>query len=451
MLVKINCQICQSRKLFRYSIKTMFLFMLGLSVFFLGSCDSIKLSSKNEKVPLRLSVSVDELQSQLDDFGEIFTNRTKSAAAEIDYRTEDPKTRKMTLLWRSRAIAALQNVHEQPKPIIALIDSWLLCLRMNEFFQSGQGSNTFGDFQNIAVMASKELEAQIEDIANKVLPKEIFDQTYAELKRLTAANPIQSDFGKILMYSTQTKTEQPGFFQSIINIPLSPVRALEGVDRTPEAIYDFSNTTQRMADVVQELPESTRWQLLLLLYDLEETKMANSFLKSLQDISQSSSKLSQTAEHFSLLLEDPNQNQAQIRQTLNQVSETSVNLQNLLKTTQQTVAEFSRTAQAVDNAASSWTQAAKATKETIEQFQPKGDKGNVEQAEKMDLKETADAIRLAATEIRLASEKLPDKAELIMSRINSLITRITICLALLALLIFSLFVSYRFLKNKNRI
>ena len=397
----------------------------------------------------RSNISVDALQSRLDEFEEVFTSRTKAAAAEIDRLSADPKIMKMTLLWRSRAIPALHNILEQPQPMEVLVDSWLLCIRLTNYIESGEAGNIFGDFQPVALANAKEIEARIEDVAGDVLSEELFDQTTSGLRSLALANPIQSGFNKTLMYSTQVKKDQPGLFESVLSIPLSPVRALEGVDRTQAAIYDFSTTTRRLTDVVQEFPESSRWQLLLLLYDLEETNMAKSFLSSLQNISESSAKLATTTEQFSSLLEDSDESQDQIRQTLRQVNETAAQLRQLFNTAQQTATVFSQTALDVNTALSSWTDAARATDDAISRIKPQTI--SAEPAPKMDLKETAEAVREAANEIKLISEELPARTEQIIGQINSLTTRLTINIAILIVLVFCLIVAYFLIRSKSKL
>lgn len=435
------------------SIKSMINFAVllpvCLSIISQCSCNSQKGQLfQDKKTLVRTNVSVDALQSQLDDFGEMFTSRTKAAAAEIDRLSGDPKIMRMTLLWRSRAITALHNILEQPQPMVVLVDSWLLCMRLTNYIEAGEAANIFGDFQPVALAAAKELEAQIQDIAQGILSEELFGQTASGLRNLALANPIQSGFGKTLMYSTHVKKDQPGLFESVLKIPLSPVRALEGVDRTPQAIYDFSTTTRRLTDVVQELPESSRWQLLLLLYDLEETDMAKSFLSSLQKISDSSARLATTTEQFTSTLEDSDQSQEQISQTLKQVNETATQLRELLNAAQQTATVFSQTAHDVNLALTTWTEAARATEEAIRQIKPQSDRIDAEPAPKTDLKETAKAVKEAANEIKLLSEELPVRTEQIVTQMNSLTTRLTINVAIIIVLIFCLFVACLLIRSK---
>ena len=452
MVDQVDNLISRRSRYIKPSTKFLVLPPICLLMISLCSCTSRKLTLFQHKGTLaRSNVSVDVLQGQLDEFDEVFTSRTKAAAAEIDRLSGDPKVMKMTLLWRSRAIPALHNILEQQQPMVVLVDSWLLCIRLTDYIETGEAANIFGNFQPVALAAAKELEAQIQDIARGVLSEELFNQTAAGLRTLALANPIQSGFSKTLMYSEQMKKDQPGLVESVLKIPLSPVRALEGVDRTPEAIYDFSTTTRRLTDIVQELPESSRWQLLLLLYDLEETDMAKSFLGSLQKISDNSAKLAATTEKFSSTLETSDQNQEQIRQTLLQVNETAAQLRELFNAAQQTATVFSQTARDVNLALISWTEAAQATDEAIRRIKPQPDQISSEPAPKTDLKETAQAVREAANEIKLLSEKLPARTEQIIAQMNSLTTRITINIAVLIVLVFCLFVAYLLIRKKLRL
>ena len=440
----------ENNKIKNHRIKSTIYAVSSLLFFvFLFGCNSrdLKFSTSKNALP-RSNISVDELQEQLDEFEELFTSRVKSAASEIDTRSSDPKIMKMTLLWRSRAIPALHNIFEQQKPMAVLIDSWLLSKRLTNYIDLGEAGSIFADYKPIALAVSKEIETRIEEIAREVLTDEVFKKTDDDLRNLALTNPIQSGFTKLLIYSQQAEKSQPGLLESAFNIPLSPVRALEGVDRTPEAIYDFSNTTRRLTDVVQEMPESTRWQLLLLLYDLEETSMTKSFLSSLQNIAQSSIKLSDTAEKLPTMLEDSNKSQEQIRTTLTQVDETVTGIRELLNDVQKTSSVFSQTARDVNTAAVSWAQAARATDSAISRLKPQTNQASTEPAEKTDFKETALAVKEAANEIKTLSETLPNQTEQLVAQLNQLTTRVTINIAILIVLIFCLSVIYCVIRKK---
>ena len=111
---------------------------------------------------------------------------------------------------------------------------------------------------------------------------------------------------------------------------------------------------------------------------------------------------------------------------------------------------FSGTAHEVNAAASIWAQAAQATRDVLVQAQLYTSRNNADPSEKTNLKKTAEAVGLAAAEIKSASDVLPAKAEQISMQVSALITQITINIALLVLLIFCLYLVSSFMKNKKQ-
>ena len=120
---------------------------------------------------------------------------------------------------------------------------------------------------------------------------------------------------------------------------MTPFRAIEGVDRTASAVNRFTDTAERFSDIVSELPESSRWQLQLLLYDLEETDMTKSFLASIAQFSESSSRLSKSVEELpkqlrealSQFTEETDEKQENLRKTLEQAEKTTLAINNALQ------------------------------------------------------------------------------------------------------------------------
>ena len=61
-----------------------------------------------------------------------------------------------------------------------------------------------------------------------------------------------------------------GAFAWLINLPMSPFRALEGVSSGAAAIREFNQTALQLTNRVALLPQQIRWQMELLLYDVED-------------------------------------------------------------------------------------------------------------------------------------------------------------------------------------
>ena len=73
---------------------------------------------------------------------------------------------------------------------------------------------------------------------------------------------------------------------------MSPVRALEGVGSGASAIHDFNETAARFASVVATLPELIRWELELLLFEVEERQSVTRLLAALESVSESAVRAS---------------------------------------------------------------------------------------------------------------------------------------------------------------
>lgn len=443
MKEKLSCQAKPNKCLFMPL--SICVFILSLLLPGSGCGNNEKQYFKSGQTLQKQAVSVDKVFNALNEFEELFTSRIKTAASEIDQLSNEPKVLKMTILWRTRSIAALHNILEQPEPMAALVDCWVLCIRQSDYFENGQGSTLFGPGQDIAIETSKQLETRIEDIARQMLSEQVFEETEKNVRSFALSNPIQSGFAKTLIYATETKQGQTGPFETVLNIPLAPFRALEGVDQTPMAIYDFANATRRLTDVLEELPESSRWQMLMLLYELEETNMARSLLDSLDKIAQSSGRISDTMENLPQMFAEIDQQQENVQKTLEQIGTTTKQLNEFLSRTEQTAEAFSATAKDVNQAAAAWANAATATETAIKTMQPKG---KPDKEPRPDLKETAEAITKAANQIQQISEQMPAHIEQISSQVNSISTSVMIKIAFLIFLTFVMLLGYRLITHK---
>jgi myosin heavy subunit len=244
---------------------------------------------------------------------------------------------------------------------------------------------------------------------------------------------------------------QPNPFVSVLKIPMTPFRAMEGVDRTASAIRQFSDTAERFSEVVAELPESSRWQLQLLLLDLEDTEMTKSFLNSLSQLSESSARLEKTAEklperlreQLTQFVEDVDKRQANLQQTLQQAEKTSLALNNTLEKLDQTVGSLSATAKDVAVTAQAWENAAKATGAVVEGLgkvkpspQQEGSSFDIK-----DYRDTAEQTSRAANDIKALLAETEDLLE--SGRYSSILNGLFLRAAVLVVLIFVLAVAYR--------
>lgn len=435
-------------------------FFLLTPVIFLFGCRQDRYSSVKGGTPLKQTfLSKEELKASLDKFEEFFTSNIKQSAAEIDRLSTDVKHHKLTLMYRAKLITALHNMLEQEDPLVSFIDVWSLSVRLRDYLESGQGAELFGQYQDVAVNSSGQIEAEIESIARTFLSEVVFEETRNNVYSFANSNPIQGTFSKTMVYATETRRDSPSPFESVITLPLAPFRAMEGVDRGAAAIYKFSGTAEKFSDVVEELPESARWQLLLLLYELEETKMTKSFLGSLETISESSQKIAEIAEKMptqirqetSTLLDEIDDRQANIQKTFEKAEQTAEAMEGLIAKTDQLGKTLGETAESIEATADAWQEAADATTETLSVFAKKEPKEKTQGSFTInDLRATADSITSAAAEIRRLNDELAGNTDKMSAQMRGFANVVTVRIALLLVLVFVLVIATRLFRPRLR-
>ena len=423
------------------------------SIIFYTGCEQTKQRSFIGGEPLSHSqISKEDIRDKLRNFEEYFTSNIKQSASEIDKLSAETRLHKLTLLWRVRSVAALNNMIQQDDPLVAFIDTWTFCARMTEYFETGQGYKLFAPHQDIAINVSKQIEDEIETIAKTFLSEKIFNETKANVHNFAQANPIQGTFLKTTIYATETRKDSSNPFYNVVTLPLAPFRAMEGVDRGSTAIYKFSNTAERFAEIVEELPDSTRWQLMLLLYEIEEANMTKSFLTNMEGISKSGTKLAEVGEklprqirqELSTAIEEIDNKQANIQKTLEKAERTAAAIEGLLVKMNQTAEAFTVTSQNVNEAAKAWESAADATRTTINQMSKKESAQDASNSSSIkDLRETANAITKMANELRLLNSELNENGDRISSKAHAFTGNLMWKIALLLVLVFFLALTYK--------
>ncbi|MHC4187918.1 MAG: cyclin family protein, partial [Planctomycetota bacterium] len=254
---------------------------------------------------------------------------------------------------------------------------------------------------------------------------------------------------------------QPNPFVETISLPLAPFRAMEGVDRGALAIDRFTHTAQNFTDVVERLPETTKWQMQLLFYDLEETDTIKSFVESTQKISDSSVKLAQSTEDLpqrireeaTVLIEEIDEKQQNIQTTLQQAETTAVAIDSALLNSVKAANAFDNTVDSITSTTNSWEIAAKATTEAIQEVQnliPKREPGTKSSFQITDVRDAAIEVSNTAKEIRTVTADLStllatDDLDKLTSMAQKLTSHITRRIAFLIILIFVLTFGYRIL------
>jgi methyl-accepting chemotaxis protein len=423
-----------------------------LSLFLLEGCGSKGARTIGSGItPKTGQISKQELGDQLDKFREFYKATIRQVALDLNERLPSTRTEKTTLQMRARMVQGLNAMLDNDDSIVAFIEVWALCARFRMYLEEGEGSALFGDAHQIALDGSKRLEAEIQRVGVIFLKEDVFEAARKNVTEFAHNNPIRGTFSNVIVYATEVQKGQPNPFLSVLKIPMSPFRAIEGVDRTASAIHQFSNTAERFSDVVAELPESSRWQLQLLLFDLEETNMTKSFLNSLAQVSESSARLEQSVqklpeqlrEQLTQFVEDIDKRQAALQQTLQQAEKTSLALNDTLEKLDQTAGSFNAVAKDVTETAQAWENAAKATGQVVQEINKIKPSPQKEESsfDIKDYRDTAERTSRAANDIKALLAEVEDLLE--SRRYSSMLDQLLLRAAGLVVLIFVLAVFYR--------
>ena len=435
--------------------------LLGiLSLFLLEGCGSKGLRTIGSGMtPNAGQISKQELGEQLDKFREYFKATLRQIANDLNERVPSTRTEKTTLQMKARMAQGINAMLDNDDSIVAFIETWALCTRFRMYLEEGEGISLFGDAHEIALNGYKRLEAEIQRIGFIFLKNDVFEAARKNVTEFAHNNPIKGTFSNVIVYATEVQKGQPNPFLSVLKIPMTPFRAIEGVDRTASAIHQFSDTAERFSDIVAELPESSRWQLQLLLFDLEEAEMTKSFLNSLAQVSESSARLEKSVEklpeqfreQLTQFVEDVDKRQAALQQTLQQAEKTSLAVSDTLEKLDKAAGSINVVVKDVNETVHAWEMAAKTTGEVVQEFnkiKPSPQK-EAPPFQITDYRDTAQQTSQAANDIKALLAEIDDLLE--SRRYDSMLNGLLLRAGGLVVLIFVLAVLYRIISARLRV
>ena len=318
-------------------------------------------------------VSKEELAVALNAFDESASQVMRETAQTLYELAPDQQRKRTDVIKSIRLTQAFQSMLAHEDPVVAFVETWGLAVRLVDYFQTGHGQALYSEHHDVVVRAAKGLEMEIEEIGRKFLSEEEFEDARTQVTQFARQQPMNESFSNLIVYATAVRPGEPSPFAGIVSIPMAPFTAMKGVDRTASAIYGVRGSMERMSDIVDDLPESVRWQLLLLLMDLEEVEAVKSLLNSASTFSESSVRLAAMTEALpeelrrqaSALVEEIDGSQKNTQVTLDKAEATATAFDKSLVTAQGTLEKAGQTAEGISQMAQEWESAIEATDDLI--------------------------------------------------------------------------------------
>jgi hypothetical protein len=219
-----------------------------------------------------------------------------ATADTISAGTKDPVIQRRALRWKLGVTPVVNQAAFLSEPEAAYVAMLAVATAMKEFLTTGSGVEAFGDQQTLAVDASQELVAAAVELGDRFLDEKELARVTREVEVLVRTQPIRGDFVAEKVQGIVTASEASPIFDWVTAIPMSPFRALQGVDQGAQAIREVNYTAMELTRIMATMPRLIRWNLELLALDVGQQGGIGDGLESFESLARSAESLSRTAE-----------------------------------------------------------------------------------------------------------------------------------------------------------
>lgn len=384
-----------------------------------------------------------ELHQSLENFEEFFSNTIIDSSDELDRLSPVARSNRSTLKLRSVTIKASGAMLGQDDPLTALIDVWVLSVRLREYFEDGLGSTSFEPNQEVLIEAFDKIHRQVENIGLEYLTKEQFEMARHKVYEFAKANPVRAGLKETVLFATETYEGQGNPFEEIVAFPLIPITTMvNGMAAAGTGPGKISASVDNFADTIEAFPESARWQLLMLLYDIEKLDSVKSTVESLSEFSKSTSRLADSAEklpegfraEFSNLLVEIEKMSPNIRKMTESAEATSDNIKEAIEGGGELAVSLTKMCEKIELAAGAWQGAADSTGTAVSRM--------IELRQAGDLSDEVNPYFNVYMETARELSSVADKLPGVLLGVDTLTKKLTQRIASLIALFFAVMLAY---------
>lgn len=334
-----------------------------------------------------------ELRDKLDSFYTDFAGSIDSAASAAAAGTADLALRQKIIQGKLRIVRDCRNAVSQRNPMAAFLDTWALCIQVQNYFETDPNANELGDLKAGFLQTERTLRDNIRDLGKLFLSPDRLAETERKLVEFARKNPLSPN-RDIVQPSEDVKQGIPEFGW-LLNLPLSPFRALEGVNETARSVRELTVVADRFTRNAQDLPRDAAWEGELLLL--------------------------KTRSEMAEMLAQVDRQETNLVTALGQARLTMMEISNVLERVGPVASSCERTATAAAQAGAAWDATLKTYLQMMRELyppkheMPASTNPAARHFDILDYARTAEGIGAAASEVRQAlveSQKLIREKEL---------------------------------------
>ena len=231
--------------------------------------------SSNAKVSSR------QLRVVLDDLVLQFSSQVELAADQIIAANNDPQVCKNALLWKMNGISSCFQAASRRDPLGSYFDIWILNKQTLALFEQPNNTPLFGDSQDIAIAATKQIETSMVDVLDLIGDDLPINEGFATA--FAADHPIHDLYFKRASITAN-------YTKYINSINLKGPELLGVVGDIDEQLDQLQRVSSMYAEFI---PKQARWNGELMIL---ETLQSNAITSSLQNMSLAASGVATIAE-----------------------------------------------------------------------------------------------------------------------------------------------------------
>ena len=410
--------------------------LLPLGIIILaGGCGLLRGRPDTEGPPGTGSLPPSEAQLLRQDlyrYADHFTATTNVVADEIAFRTRNREIQELALRWKLRFIPAMQHAVLAEDPRYALLDAWGLTVQIQEHNRLQRVRDLLSDEdERLLNDTAAKLLARVEKIAESRLDPESFAAAREDVVAFARDNPASPRLAQALMRASDHAATGAGFgLQSILAIPIGGLA--EGAD----ALARISRVAVVLAEIVQDLPERTRWQTEMLLLEIDSMESVRGILDEINLVSRSLDTASATAAalpermrvELDRAVKSLEESQSELQSTIAATTRAFETLDGAFVTVGAGARDVTAAGEALVRAAETWSATTDSIGEVVAVIEKMsqddvpgaGDPGAKGVTEVVSYTRAAEEIRLAAVELRALFEDLhAGKAETVFQALDA--------------------------------
>jgi hypothetical protein len=238
-----------------------------------------------------IDVSITEYKLKLREFGYRFAGIVVLSADEIISKTSDNEIKKQALLWKIYAIPAMIRSLSMNDPLAAGLDSWILSVQMVQYFEDGYGKDFFGEYQDIAINASRLIVNDIENIARGLKGIDDISKGQKITEDWTKNNPIKNN--KFLRLSAIDSVARM-IGSEDINLGSTAENIATSIDELKNQVTLYTNY----------LPKQIKWQIEYAAYEMFGDSTMGSMMQNFNTITQSTDRITKMIEESPELIKE---------------------------------------------------------------------------------------------------------------------------------------------------